>query len=53
MTPAYTIPAKTKIGHVHLKVANLQRSLVFYCDLLGFEITTTYGDDAVFISAGG
>ena len=53
MTRAYTIPANTKIGHVHLKVANLQRSLVFYCDLLGFEITTTYGDDAVFISAGG
>ena len=53
MTSAYTIPANTKIGHVHLKVANLQRSLVFYCDLLGFEITTTYGDEAVFISAGG
>jgi catechol 2,3-dioxygenase len=53
MKPGYTIPAKTRIGHVHLKVANLQRSLVFYCDLLGFELTTTYGDEAAFISAGG
>ena len=50
---SYTVPPQTRIGHVHLKVANLQRSLVFYCDLLGFEITTTYGDEAVFISAGG
>jgi catechol 2,3-dioxygenase len=49
----YTVPAKTRIGHVHLKVADLSRSLAFYCDLLGFEITTRYGDDAVFISAGG
>ncbi|MEP6616395.1 MAG: VOC family protein [Ginsengibacter sp.] len=53
MPPIYTIPAKTRIGHVHLKVAILQRSLAFYCDLLGFEITTTYGNDAAFISAGG
>ena len=49
----YKIPAKTRIGHVHLKVADLQRSLDFYCDLLGFELTTTYGSDAAFISAGG
>lgn len=49
----YTIPAQTRIGHVHLKVANLQRSLDFYCGLLGFELTTTYGTDAAFISAGG
>jgi catechol 2,3-dioxygenase len=49
----YTIPAHTRIGHVHLKVSNLQRSLRFYCDLLGFELVTTYGDQAAFISAGG
>lgn len=49
----YTIPSQTKIGHVHLKVADLQRSLDFYCGLLGFEVTTTYGDQAAFISAGG
>jgi catechol 2,3-dioxygenase len=49
----YTIPAHTRIGHVHLKVADLDRSVKFYCDLLGFSITTRYGDSAVFISAGG
>lgn len=49
----YTIPAQTRIGHVHLKVADLQRSLQFYRDLLGFELTTMYGDQAAFISAGG
>ncbi|GJM04572.1 MAG: glyoxalase [marine bacterium B5-7] len=49
----YTIPKDTKIGHVHLKVADIQRSLDFYCGLLGFELTTTYGADAAFISAGG
>jgi catechol 2,3-dioxygenase len=50
---AYTIPAQTRIGHVHLKVSDLKKSLAFYQDLLGFEITTWYGDSAVFISAGG
>ncbi len=50
---AYKIPAETRIGHVHLKVADLDRSLKFYCDLLGFEITQHYGSSAVFISAGG
>lgn len=49
----YIVPKETRIGHVHLKVANLQRALDFYCGLLGFELTTTYGDDAAFISAGG
>lgn len=49
----YIIPAQTRIGHVHLKVSNLQRSLDFYCGLLGFELVTTYGDSAAFISAGG
>lgn len=49
----YTIPAQTRIGHVHLKVSNLQRAIDFYCGVLGFEITTLYGSDAAFISAGG
>ena len=49
----YNIPKETRIGHVHLKVADLQRALDFYCDLLGFELITTYGTDAAFISAGG
>lgn len=49
----YKIPAQTRIGHVHLKVSDLQRSLDFYCGLLGFELITTYGDEAAFISAGG
>ena len=49
----YKIPAQTCIGHVHLKVTDIKRSLAFYCDLLGFEITTMYGEDAAFISAGG
>ncbi|KAA0993674.1 VOC family protein [Dyadobacter aurulentus] len=52
-TSDYKLPALTHIGHVHLKVADLERSLDFYCGLLGFEITTRYGDQAVFISAGG
>ena len=50
---SYIIPADTRIGHIHLKVADLERSLKFYRDLLGFEIQQYYGDSAVFISAGG
>ncbi len=53
MNNNYTIPAQTSIGHVHLKVSDLERSLQFYCDLLGFEITVRYGSQAAFISAGG
>ncbi|MGC3943699.1 MAG: VOC family protein [Chryseolinea sp.] len=49
----YIAPAQTRIGHVHLKVSNLQRSLDFYTGLLGFQLMTTYGQDAAFISAGG
>lgn len=49
----YHIPDGTSIGHVHLKVTDLQRSLDFYCGLLGFELMTTYGEQAAFISAGG
>lgn len=49
----YTVPAQTRIGHVHLKVSDIERSLAFYHELLGFEITQRYGSQAVFISAGG
>jgi catechol 2,3-dioxygenase len=42
-----------RIGHVHLKVADLERSLAFYHDVLGFEITQRYGTQAAFVSAGG
>jgi catechol 2,3-dioxygenase len=50
---SYTVPAQTRIGHVHLKVSDIERSLAFYHELLGFEITQRYGSQAVFISAGG
>lgn len=43
----------TKVGHIHLTVSNLDRSLAFYRDLLGFEVSAYYGDSAVFLSAGG
>ena len=49
----YTIPAQTRIGHIHLKVADLDRALAFYRDLLGFSLVTMYGNEAAFISAGG
>ena len=49
----YHIPHETRIGHVHLKVSDLQRSLDFYCGLLGFKLTQMYGDQAAFVSAGG
>jgi catechol 2,3-dioxygenase len=49
----YTIPPQTRIGHVHLKVGDLERSLTFYCGLLGFELMVRYGQEAAFISAGG
>ena len=53
MNQDYKVPGQTRIGHVHLKVADLDRALAFYCELLGFEITTRYGTQAAFISAGG
>jgi catechol 2,3-dioxygenase len=49
----YKIPPRTCIGHIHLKVSDLDKSIEFYCGLLGFEITQRYGSSAVFISAGG
>ena len=42
----------TRIGHVHLKVADLERALGFYCGVLGFELTQRYGHEAAFVSAG-
>jgi catechol 2,3-dioxygenase len=53
MKSDYSAPAQACIGHVHLKVSDLEKSLTFYRDLLGFEVTTMYGDQAAFISAGG
>ncbi len=47
------IDAGVRIGHVHLKVANLQRALDFYVGVLGFELIQRYGTQAAFISAGG
>ena len=49
----YSIPKDVRIGHVHLKVSDIQRSLDFYCDLLGFDLITKMGENAAFISASG
>lgn len=49
----YVVPPQTRIGHVHLKVADLDKALSFYQGILGFEITQRYGTQAVFLSAGG
>lgn len=48
-----TIHPQTRIGHVHLKVADLDRALAFYHDVLGFEVTQRIGNTAAFLSAGG
>jgi catechol 2,3-dioxygenase len=50
---AYTIPEGTTIGHVHLKVSDLDRAENFYRDALGFELQQRYGSSAAFLSAGG
>lgn len=42
-----------QVGHVHLKVANIERSIAFYSDLLGFDVTLRYGKNAAFLGAGG
>ena len=47
------IDSAVKIGHVHLKVSNIERALEFYCGVLGFEVMQLWGDSAAFISAGG
>ncbi len=48
-----TIHPGTRIGHIHLKVADLERSIHFYSEVLGFEITSRIGNSAAFLSAGG
>jgi len=52
-TPSAPIGLAVRIGHIHLKVADLDRALAFYCGVLGFQITQRYGAQAAFISAGG
>lgn len=52
LTPRPIDPG-TRIGHVHLKVADLDRALAFYCGVLGFELKQRYGDKAAFLAAGG
>ncbi len=47
------IDPRVRIGHVHLKVADLERALGFYCGVLGFAVTQRYGPSAAFVSAGG
>jgi catechol 2,3-dioxygenase len=51
--PVQPIDPATRIGHVHLKVADLERALAFYHGVLGFEITQRWGTQAAFLSAGG
>jgi len=51
--PSPPIDPRVGIGHVHLKVADLERSLAFYCGVLGFELMQRWGGQAAFISAGG
>ena len=50
---SYVLPSETRIGHTHLKVSDIERALEFYRDLLGFQVMQYYGNDAVFVSAGG
>lgn len=52
-TPTRPIASGTRLGHVHLKVADLERALGFYCGVLGFQLTQRYGSQAAFVSAGG
>ena len=53
MGNVHPIHPGVRIGHVHLKVADLERALKFYCGVLGFQLTQRYGRDAAFVSAGG
>ena len=53
MNTNQSVPPGTRIGHVHLKVADLDRALAFYCGVLGFELQQRFGTQAAFISAGG
>ncbi len=52
-TPPRPIDPRVRIGHVHLKVADLERAVGFYRDVLGFELTQRFGREAAFLSAGG
>ena len=47
------LPAETRIGHTHLKVANIDRALAFWRDVIGFEVQERIGDEAAFLAAGG
>ena len=47
------VPADTRVGHIHLKVTDLDRAIHFYADVLGFAVTQRYGNQAAFLSAGG
>ncbi|QJW94138.1 VOC family protein [Frigoriglobus tundricola] len=47
------IDPQVRIGHIHLKVADLERALRFYCGVLGFQLTQRYGTQGAFVSAGG
>lgn len=51
--PDKPIDPAVDIGHVHLKVADIERALGFYCGVLGFEVQARWGSDAAFVSAGG
>jgi catechol 2,3-dioxygenase len=53
VAPPYVVEAAVRIGHVHLKVADLRRALEFYSGVLGFEVMQRLGDQAAFLSAGG
>jgi catechol 2,3-dioxygenase len=53
MSSSNPIHPQTRIGHVHLKVADLQRALDFYSGVLGFQVTQRYGSQAAFLAAGG
>ena len=53
MTQTHTAHPEMRIGHVHLKVSDLERSIIFYRDVIGLEVTQRYGPQAAFLSAGG
>ena len=53
MSESYVVPPATDIGHIHLKVSDIERALAFYHGVLGFDIVARVGDHAAFVSAGG
>lgn len=53
MPETFEAPAGTRVGHVHLKVSDLERAIGFYRDVLGFPLNLRYGDSAAFLGAGG